>query len=446
MRTLTDSCPDMDWSAGSIARELIAVPAALLGSVFDKHVQDAYRVFDIQALRNDPENNKETIDKWFAMLNLEDNREQTAYGKLKIYLSTLTNNLVIMKGTVFTVNDVKVSATDTTTWLSANSSSYDGTYPIAYPDGTYSLEINVSATSTASVALAAGTAVSWTSAPSNVTGVYVSSAISGGTTKLTYAEKAEKIFDTLQQPSYSTEANIQALLRNTFPTMINSIKVGRRTSSNTNTVNLYVKPTRAPETFNVDVIVSDNKCRLNGCGIYAVTGVVYDNKPVYDYTVSFDGTVGASDSFIEIAINTVKDGVVTVTCEGFSTLADIHNMLNDVHTLSACSFRLLLPTIAYINIDIQTDDAFTDAAIQDIYDYVNTSTLNTTVLSDTHLCTILKDQGIITKGPTFYTADVVHGTTKHVVTAVGAINVAQLSFDSDVPTACYAFSESVGTI
>lgn len=446
MKTLSESCPDMDWASGSVARELIAVPAALLGTVFDKYVQDAYRMFDINALRSDPENNKEAIDEWFSLLNMEDKREQTAYGKIKIYLSDINSTLVIMKGTMFSIGTVKVSAVDTTTWLGVNSTSVDGAYATLYPDGTYSIEIDVAATSRVSIAIKTGTSVSWTSAPSSVQGVYVSSAIAGGTTKLTYAEKAEKIFDALQKPSLTTADNMQALLRNTFPNVINSVKVGRRNSSDINTVNVYVKPVRAPETFNLTSTARNGMCSIRGCGVYAVTGVIYDNKPVYDYTVSFDGVIGSSDSIIHISFPKKIEGSVTVTCEGFSSFVDIDNILNSVNALSACSFRILMPTVAYIGVDIQTDAELTDDNKQAIYDYINTCTLNSTVMSDTQLNVILTNQGIVTKGPTFYTANIVHGITKHVTTAAGSLNIAQLSFDSDVPTACYSFIDNIGTI
>ena len=447
MQTLTDSCPDMDWASGSVARELIAVPAALLGTVFDKYVKDAYKLFDIDALRSDPENNKEAIDKWFSMLNIEDNNEQTAYGKIKIYLSAMTNTLVIMKGTAFTVANVRVLASETTTWAGMDiTDATDVSYATNYPDGSYSIELDVAVTSTTSISLAVGTAVSWTSAPSNVTGVYVSSAIAGGTTKLTYAEKAEKIYDMLQKPSLTTESNIQALLRNTFPTVINSVKVGRRESTSVNTVNLYVKPVRAPEVFTITADINNGECAFSGCGIYAITSVSVNNKDISDYSVHFEGTIGASDSIIKISLPTITNGKITVCCEGFRAFNDIAAMLNDVHTLSACRFRLLLPTIVYINVAIKTDNTLTDTAKQAVYDYINTCTMNTTVLSDTSLSVILTKQGIVTKGPTLYTADIVHGTTKYVQTAVGAINLSQLSFDSDIPTACYSFFNSVSVL
>lgn len=446
MQTLTDSCPDMDWAAGSVARELVAVPAAMLGATFDKYVQDAERLFDINALRTSPELYKEQIDSWVEWLGLSTERSTRSSGKIKIYLSDLSETLVIMEGTQFSTESALLQASSITSWAAPATIGTDYTYATAYPDGTYAIEIDVTAVAPSAVTIAEGTVLNWDSAPSYVTGVFVASAINGGQVDMTYNEKAELIYDTLQPRTVTSSDNLQALLRIQYPHIVNSARIGRRTGDITSTANVYVKPVRSPQEI-IYKLTADTKegksFTFNGCGIYAVKSVEADYAIVSDYTVTYSGAVGASDSRITITTNNAYTEI-TVVCTGFSDFNEIHSILNNTQTLSPCSFRLCMPTVAYVAVEIHTNDELTDEAQTALQHYINTLTLNADAVSDTDIRVVLEDYGITLTAPSFYTINVVHGEYKYTHTATGAVSLSQLSAGSDTPIACYSFLDSIG--
>jgi hypothetical protein len=181
MQTLSEACSDMDWSTGSVARELIAVPTAMLGSAFDQYVQDAERIFDITAIRENPEQYTEQIDQWLAWLGISTTREMQAAGSIKVYLSNLDSDLTIMEGTQFDTPYARLQATETTTWTTPERvTSIDTAVAQCFPDGTFAIEFPVISAVFDSVSVATGTTLEWVSAPDNVTGVFVSSAVNGG--------------------------------------------------------------------------------------------------------------------------------------------------------------------------------------------------------------------------------------------------------------------------
>lgn len=446
MQTLTDACPDMDWAAGSVARELVAVPAAMLGATFDKYIQDAERIFNIKAILADPEQYKEQIDQWIEWLGLDITQDMQATGKVKIYLEDISGALVIMEGTQFSAADAFLQSTSTTSWVKPEDITTEYSSAIAYPDGTYSVEIDVLAAAPSTIAIEAGTAVEWLSAPATVTGVFVSSAINGGKAEMTYNEKAALVYDTLQQHTMTSSDGLQALVRTQYPYLVNSLCTGRRTGESTTTATVYAKPVKSPQSINRTIFpdsVNGTVYTFSGCGIYAITQVICNNRVVTDYTVTYKNTVGASDSIICLT-TTEPMGELTVVCTGFEQFPEIHAVLNNQQALSLYKFRLCMPAIAYISVALHTEDELTALAQTAIQDYINTLPMTTTLISDTNISKVLADYGITLTAPSFYTATVVHGSHQHVTTAIGSISVAQLMSDSSAPTACYTFFNNIG--
>lgn len=440
--------PSVDWTVGSVVRELIAEPVATLGSLADQYIQDAEQQLNLAAILRNPAQYSAELNLWMERLGLDSTRNRAASGTARIMMTKLSTPVSIMEGTILTWNNVQLTVSETTTWFI---SATDGANVLTYRGpNAYEAVIPVTAYDQSNIALSEGSPLNWSDAPNTVYDVCVGSAITGGRVEMTDAEKAAAIQDVLFPAAFSGEYSMNAALRRRLPLVVNSVKPGRKQDSAVGQVPVYVKTVNAPEVWDIDAVCRSTNgqivCEIDGTGVYEVVEVANQYGITYNFQYDQSQATGDANSTVRITVDGVRDQTpVIVRVRGLKTLSAVQTVFAGEEPSTPYTFLSKLPVIVQIDLELHVaaGDTVTDEVLNELQTYISSLPLGTDALNDSTITVFLRERGITLTTATFYTARILYGDAPRIVTTTGGLSLDSLLTSTARPIAVYCFNDGI---
>ena len=439
---IRDKFPGLDWRLGSVFRELVVEPLCKLADKLDSSIASATASLDVKTICENPLEYEEELDSWLSRLGLTINKNPKSTGMVRIICSS-GDRIKIPRNTAFTWNgeiavyvseDLAISSVADPNRLSTDIAfnSYNGLM--------YSADIPVSSSDTYGGTLDVDTPLNWVGAPAQVHDIYISSAVSGGRTMITAADKANILMSSFTQDGMSGTAGIKKCLIRNFPNVVQDAKTGKFVKGEG--VNIYIKPTKQPAEFEVSALTDTNGVTtISGCGIYRVVSVysVSDGKYL-DYSYTYEGSVGSSSSSIKIETDKTREAI-NIKVLGFGEYSAIKSWLDGEGVGSPFSFNLAVPAVGSVKLSSTVSGTVPAAARTEISEYITALPIDSTV-SGSDISKILSKYGVfLTRSPVF-SISVLHRGITRVYTDNGISGGLLGMLDGD-PLALYANENSI---
>ena len=438
---IRDKFPSLDWRLGSVFRELVVEPLCRLADKLDASVATATAKLDIKTICENPLEYEEELDSWLERLGLTINRNPKSTGTVRIICDS-KKRIKIPRNTALTWNgeiavyvseDLSVSDPEDPERLETDIlfTSYNGLM--------YSADIPVSSSETYGGTLDVNTPLNWVGAPAHVRDIYVSSAVSGGRTMITAADKANLLMDAFTQDGMSGTAGIKKCLVRNLPNMVQDAKTG--TIREGSGVNIYIKPTKQPAEFNVSALTNaDGETEISGCGIYRVVSAVSSDGSYMDFSYSFEGAVGSSKTIIKIKTSKPRESV-NIKVLGFGEYPTIKDWLDGEGVGSPFNFNLMVPAVGSVKLFSTVSGAVPEAARTEISEYITALPLDSTV-SGSDIAKILGKYGVFMLRAPVFSVSVLHRGITRVYTE-NSISRGLLGLLDGDPLALYANENSI---
>ena len=448
IQELRTKFPAVSWKVGSLVRELVIEPLARIGDILETYIQQSEARLDITTALDDPTNNKDTIDLWMDRLGLGEFEGKPSSGSIAI-MSESMEDMTILQGTVFTYGADEISLiTDAT--ITAGS---DGTGYKKCGEGAYLVEVPVTSADTESGYISPGVPVNWVGAPQHVYDIYTATSISGGRPAQSYIEKAELIRDALSMKSFVGEECIKGALRRAFPGEIADTRVVQTNSTSTPAaVNICVKPSSPPSTFDINAMTSQDTVNgpiyvtINNPGILRITDVLAsdeESRQVNIVRVDKSPLDNGGTAHTIILSGVEPSALVTVKCEGSAVIGRCGAWLNQSVQGLPFKYNVLLPCIATLSLRIPSNDTINIGAKSAIQAYVNSKAMDSEI-TDADIVSILREYGINTTGSIIYSKTVSNGSgAESMVTTVGSVRSSSSGNSDGKPTAVFTFIDKI---
>lgn len=433
-RYLQQNFGKLDWSLGSVIRELVAQPLVKLSEEADTIVNDSYSKLDIATLAQNPEENADAIDKLFTELGLEATQPTVSTGSVQI-LTASSDDFILPANTGFSYGDITLVTTQTYNVTSLATQSNDIQLKQIGIDS-YTAIVPVTSITTG-VNIAAGEDLSWGQISSDVYEVKVYSAVTGGTGAYTATEKINDIQQKLFPTAVSGAKSIINTLNSGVPNSVVDCVFAQSTDKNTS--GIYVKTTAAPETWVIEgegKSISVNQCKvsIDGTGIYAVKKV--------------NGTLIGSTNIVRVGRQleitySGTAGNVSVEVFGLKTLPELQRVLDSYLANTGVRFDLLSPALVALSMYLPLNGInLSSTNTNAISDAINNSPINASNLGDYTVRSIIESQGgqLISTG--IYTLESL--TSHKTVSTPSTANVSPF-IEQGIPVAVYSAMNLIST-
>lgn len=424
LQTIKDRCPGINWKLGGLMRELLIEPINAMQDAVSTYITTALRDLDLATALSKPAENASTLDAWMARLRIATPKTRKSSGEITILMEPTTKNVTIPNRTTFNCGDVQLVTTKNYVFSPAQLTQLS--------EDCWSCTVPVTSSTDGCFNIAAGSPATWEAAPSTVIDMYVSTAVTGGTSELTAQEKANLITAELESGAISGEQAISTALRKAFPGAVVSALVGY---SNVSKMPLYVKmktlPTTITETLPIYGEAGSRYISIPRTSAVTITSVVVDGV-----AVTYD-VVDASDSWeIRLAAET-SASEATITYSGFTDTQKVSAWLNATQRALPYKFECRTPVVANIKLFINTDGAAIDLATRaKLQEYICDKPLNDTI-HDSELIAILASSRYTVQGAILYSVTVSTPTYTNVWSSSGSVSPAgQLNLEG-APVALY---------
>lgn len=437
--------PAIDWSLGSVVRELVIEPLAKLGDILESHISAAKSTLDVSTICGQPEMYEEELDAWISRLGIIPPSLELSTGTVRI-MRTSPEDLTIVEGTQFSWNDkVLVYAVDT---YNVTKDAKDGvtnnlTYK-NYNDAAFSVDIPVRCSSYSAESLGSGAPLNWETAPSDVYDVHVGSTISGGFGFFGPQEKARMVLDAITPDAFSGESCIRKALRRNFPQLVCDVVVGPKDIKKPYAVSLYIKPVNSIREFEVPVMVLEGDAVINGCGVYRVNELFDASGNSIPFSVNYPEDLGCSDSKISMELQiSVESGTGFVArVLGFPEYAELDGWLKGVSKSTPFTFNLKPPAVGIVKLFMVVDGSPEDVPASTISDLVSESSIDASLADSKFEQLLVNYTGKLTR-PIIYSVDVLNKNNTQTYTMFKSVSPPALRYTTNTPLALYSQSNLV---
>lgn len=425
LQTIKDRCPGINWKLGGLLRELLIEPVNAMQDAVSSYVATALKDLDLSTALSKPADNVSTLDAWMDRLRIGTPKTRKSTGEITILMEPTTKTVTIPNRTTFNCGDVQLVTDKTYVFTPAQLTQLS--------EDCWSCTVPVISATDGCFNIATGSPATWSSAPSTVIDMYVSAAVTGGSSELTAQEKANLITAELESGSISGEQAISTALRKAFPGTVVSAVVG---SSNVAKMPLYVKmktlPTTITETFPVYGEVGSRYIELPRTSAVSISSVVVAGASV-DFSVS-----DAGDTWVIQLVEDVEEATAVVTYIGFTEAQTVAAWLNATQRALPYRFECRTPVVANLKLFINTGGVEIDLATRaKLQEYICDKPLNTAI-HDSELAAILASSRYTVQGAILYSVVVTTPTYTNVWSSSGSASPAgQLNLEG-APVALYS--------
>lgn len=388
--SIKSKLPEVNWSIGSLVRELIATPIIKVTESASTALMEQINATNVHRFTDNPEDYKNEIEQTFYDLGFEEAEPTDSTGVITIYTDT-ADVLPVFSGTLFHYNDYNVYTTkDAFPALGNSGNEPRFTQMRKLGVNSYAFDIPVSS-AFVNVHLSEGTSLSWDEAPSYVYNVKVTSAVSGGADATSLKDKAEIIKDYLAPAIIPLNDSITKILKNNLPSIVVDAKYADNSS---NTSYLCVKTKKSPSTYNRTV----NAYRI-GDGIYQLTykepgiinlvGLYINEEPlqVLSHSVS-NNVINATFSFKGDAVE-----LVTVKLRGLEDLQAVQLFLDGYTAGSPYRIEVKAPNVLYLGCQFSCSGDLNSTDIMKLCEIIQSYSLDE-MPNDNKIATMLSSMDV----------------------------------------------------
>lgn len=401
--SIKKSLPNINWSLGSVLRELIATPFITVAEKANDALIQQSNALSINDYVENPEKYEAEINRLFNSLGLASNSQVPATGTATVFTNS-NNPTPIYKNTIFYYEDMALSVSS-------------DVYPGFVSDGTtqgysqikeigyksYCFDVPLVSTNL-NVFLAEDTPLSWGEAPEDVYNIVLTSPMSGGRTNMTLKEKALKIKDYVAPNTITLNEGIAKLLRSVLPDKLIDAQFAQDTTA-ANKSYLYIKTKKAPGTFTKTVTGRRTKD-----GQYEVQATIPGIIDVYDV---FKGSSKVNIYQLQITNNNLyclleydsEDLTLSFDLQlyGLSDAEEIQQAIDGYLIGTPYRIEVKAPDVFSVDVEFSyTGATLNTIDLNNICEYIQNLLLNQTI-SDSSLSTLLTSYGSSLKGPGVYT-------------------------------------------
>lgn len=413
---LRTSYPTIDWSLGSVARELWLEPLAAMAQKIDCYIEAAKRDLNIDALITTPEENKERIEELAASYGINTTLNIKGTGTIALSLNS-DSDIAISKGTTFTWLDQAVivpyniygTANEATDTNSAVRVLFKQIAP-----GCFELDIPVETFEDHGVTLECGATLNWSNAPDSVYDIRVKSPVTGGRKTDSLIETAQKIKARMFPASYTGEALLNTALLGMFPLDYNSCVLGEPVGDN---ACVYIKPKRLPEIITINCLVRNTaqglQCVIsNTPGCIAVKKVYTETGNIIPFEVSVDDRAACNVYTITLEPTTetadeLTDTICCVDILKYTQYEKFFDALNQGMSGLPYGYKLKTPINKYVTLTAycKGNPLNNSSLISALQKKINDLPITTASLTDSMFTSVFKAFSVILTGPIQYTVD-----------------------------------------
>ena len=418
----------LDWTPGSIIRELVAEPIVGLSEQANTAINNTYESLDISELLANPEAHADEIDRLFDSLGLTNPETQNASGMVRLLVSG-SETFQIMSGTSFVYENTVLGVTGNFTATLTPAASTDLALVQVGVDS-YEVIVPVSATS-GICGLSEGTELTWNGISADVYSATVYSNITGGRNAYTATQKINRVRQYLAPQSLTCREGLVRTFNYNNPELVVDCLPTRNGSLGA--VQLFTKTSAAPTTWRISAVAT-----MQSAGVYQVnipaTGVaaVKTINGTTPTAVSlFDRTLTATYS--SESSSATEDVVVEVF--GLAELVTAQRSIDQYTENTGVRFNVQTPGLVEVSMYLPVSGAVSTTAVNAIVAAINGTLLDSSAIGDTLVRNILADYNITLNGAGVYTLrDYETGRT---ISNIGTINATPFS-STTKPVACYS--------
>jgi hypothetical protein len=399
---LKDKLPSINWNIGSTIRELIASPITIIAERAIKALNSQVNAVSVQAYLEDSDLYADDINNTFAALGLQENKSVLSEGIITILTHSDKPGAVYKNTSMYYNDQVVIVAEDTYPSITYKANEgFTQLRQIGYKS--YMFDVKVRAYD-ANTYLANGTKLVWDEAPDDIYDITVSSAVSGGRTEMTLAEKAESIKNYVAPNVLTLNDGITKQLKETLPDIVVDAKYATDIIDNTKSY-LYVKTTKAPGYYFINVTGYRNES-----GLYVVQT---SELGIISILSAYKNDISVNIQQIQINNNSIyctleyKDGgpVETFSLQvyGMQDAKVIQNFIDGYTLGSPFNIEVKAPSTFDLSVEFKyTGQELTDQQVKEICALVQFSGLNK-LITDNDIRSIIEPYGAILVGSGIYT-------------------------------------------
>lgn len=414
----------LDWTQGSVIRELVAEPMVGLATQATTAVNNVYNSMDISVLETDPEGNADAIDQLFNTLGLVTPATTVASGVVRVLLTQDTAaDVGIALGTNFTFEDVTLSVDQAYTATVSPSAGQLKLQQVGY--NTYAIDLPV-VTTTGVGGLSEGTPLAWHGAPSSVYSASVYSAITGGVSPYTATQKLNLIRQRLVPRSLTCREGLVRTLNGETPDLV--VDCLPKQQSTGGVVQLYTKTVAAPQVWKITATASPVYESSSYTGKYSAT---ISNTGIYNIrqvTDSSANEITLESTTIDGRYTTIQYEMLTDTGDqsielevvGLQQLTDAQQVIDRYTANTGVRINVQPPRLLQLSIYLPTNGNINTTAMTDIVSAVNNSLLNASTIGDSTVTPILAKYNLTLNGTGTYTLQ--DYVTKKTLSSLSNIN------------------------
>lgn len=430
-KTLKEAFPTISWKLGSLVRELILEPFIKISDTIDSYVSKVNRLLDIDIALESPDEYEDVLDAWMSKLNIQSPELREAQGVVSIQF-TGTPDFIVRAGESFEYNDILFVVNERYEFSNTEEGKLQVTEKYS---GLYSIEVPVTTTGPSSAVIAAGTHVSWSSAPDRVVDIVITKPICGGMGVLSAQAKANLIKDTLAATGFYGEKGILSTLRKKFPEEIIDVKLAA--NNDMAGVGVYIKSANSAELFSVNgklrQMNDDTRVvAIPAAGVLSVKGLRL--LPSREELLIIDVNTSNDECLIQVDVG--FDGAdVEVDCIGYNSISKCAQWL-EAGQLGAI-YKMYAKSPAYGELTIHIPTTATDlplSCIEELQQRIIDTGLNP-VINDGLISAVLDKYGIELSDNVLFVCDVHYNGSVDHKAGRGAINLT--SYGNVPPLAVY---------
>ena len=408
VQTIKDRCPGINWKLGGLLRELLAEPVSAMQDAVSSYISKALESLNIDAALDSPAEHEDTLNVWMKRLRIAEPGSKKSTGVVTVLVSSVDKSITIPSKTVFECGDTRLEVAETAiaTPITARK----------IADDCFSLDVQVDSITATGINIAAGSPVTWNSAPAQVIDTYVSTAITGGSGSMTAQEKANAISAELDKGSISGELALSAALRKMFSgTVVSASTI----PGNAAKIPLFVKLKPLPITTEKSYKLLDGQCSvvITDPGVVLVDSVIVDGvKKLFTTTYTADG--------LTVSWEYCAGSEARISCLEFSDLSKINAWLNSAQMALPYQFECKAPAVAYVKLFINAEGSDIDLVTKsEIQEYICDKPLNAS-LKDSEIASILNKHRYTHSGAILYSVTVKSAEYTDVWSSSGSLNPA----------------------
>ncbi len=429
LQAVKDRCPNINWRLGGLLRELLVEPINAMQNSVQAYISEALSNLDLTTALSSPAEYEATLNVWMKRLHIASPTSRKSTGEIALLLEPTSDSLTIPQRTKFECGDVQLVTESSYTFAPSQFTQISAEC--------WSCTVPVSSATASCLNVAAGSPVTWSSAPSIISDMFVSTAITGGSTELTAQEKANLITAELDSGAISGEQAISTALRKRFQGSVVSALLG---SYNVVKMPLYVKfkqiPTTSTGSFQVvhDKNTGSNYVNIPATGLVKVLSI-NDGSESLNFTI-----VESYDDYVKAEINKDKLNTdsVSVTYMLFTELPKVSAWLNAAQRALPYRFDCKTPVVANLKLFVNTGGLDIDLSTRSkVQEYICDKPLNSDI-RDSEIIAILKSNRYNVNGSILYSVSIATPTYSNVWSSSGSVSPAgQISLEG-VPVAFYS--------